>query len=451
MAFEPSRLASYDRESILAEIKRVVKLFFPDKCPKHGEFNRFSRVHSSTVVREFGSWEAAMRASGLEYARSPLDRKALVADLRAVLHRAGGRYFTQDFYERNGGLHSVKTIKARFGNGEWAQVLEQVLGVGKVRRVIVRKPRPSLPSRTDLLKELARVWNEVKGRPTKEDFKRRSKVHTHVVEDQFGGWTKACDLLASQDKSLSPLVTGSGRRCSDDMLLAELHSVVAKTSGKILLYRQYRDLGGTYSIHAFQKHFGGWESALQRIGLKGGHKEATNEELFSEIQRVWEILGRQPKASEMRQQQTKMRGVDVITQRFGGWHQAIHAFCRDRNSTSSEQEAIMPIPEQPQSSGEQKTKPSLGIGCQKQQLKPNEVTILKTTPRLPGPRLRFKVLERDHFTCRACGRSPATMIGLVLHVDHIIPYSGNGETVLDNLQTLCSQCNLGKSDSTAAT
>ncbi|WP_343324290.1 HNH endonuclease signature motif containing protein [Streptococcus sp. Marseille-P8640] len=35
---------------------------------------------------------------------------------------------------------------------------------------------------------------------------------------------------------------------------------------------------------------------------------------------------------------------------------------------------------------------------------------------------------------------------VVLHVDHIIPWSKGGETVLGNLQTLCSKCNLGKSD-----
>lgn len=56
--------------------------------------------------------------------------------------------------------------------------------------------------------------------------------------------------------------------------------------------------------------------------------------------------------------------------------------------------------------------------------------------------LRFQVLERDRI-CRLCGRAPG-QDGAQLHVDHIVPYSLNGLTVLDNLQVLCNKCNLGK-------
>lgn len=42
--------------------------------------------------------------------------------------------------------------------------------------------------------------------------------------------------------------------------------------------------------------------------------------------------------------------------------------------------------------------------------------------------------------------SPAKDSTVELHVDHIIPWAKGGETVMDNLQTLCSKCNWGKSD-----
>ena len=64
----------------------------------------------------------------------------------------------------------------------------------------------------------------------------------------------------------------------------------------------------------------------------------------------------------------------------------------------------------------------------------------------PSPRLRFQVLVRDKFTCRFCGASPSKDPSVTLHIDHIMPWSKGGKTTLDNLQTLCSTCNLGKSD-----
>lgn len=56
--------------------------------------------------------------------------------------------------------------------------------------------------------------------------------------------------------------------------------------------------------------------------------------------------------------------------------------------------------------------------------------------------LRYDVLRRDNFKCVICGRT--SQDGAFLHVDHILPIARGGETKLDNLQTLCENCNLGK-------
>ena len=63
-------------------------------------------------------------------------------------------------------------------------------------------------------------------------------------------------------------------------------------------------------------------------------------------------------------------------------------------------------------------------------------------------RLRFIVMQRDNFKCCMCGASPAKDSSVELHIDHIIPWSKGGETIMENLQTLCSKCNLGKSNLT---
>ena len=70
----------------------------------------------------------------------------------------------------------------------------------------------------------------------------------------------------------------------------------------------------------------------------------------------------------------------------------------------------------------------------------------KSVSRTISDKLRYQVLKRDHFKCCACGASPAKDPYVELHIDHIVPWSKGGETVLQNLQTLCSRCNLGKGD-----
>ena len=70
----------------------------------------------------------------------------------------------------------------------------------------------------------------------------------------------------------------------------------------------------------------------------------------------------------------------------------------------------------------------------------------KSSTRIISDKLRYQVLKRDFFRCCYCGASPAKDPTVELHIDHIVPWSKGGSTSLDNLQTLCSRCNLGKSD-----
>lgn len=58
--------------------------------------------------------------------------------------------------------------------------------------------------------------------------------------------------------------------------------------------------------------------------------------------------------------------------------------------------------------------------------------------------LRHEVFKRDDYTCVECGAKKED--GATLHVDHKIPVSKGGTDELDNLQTLCSDCNLNKGD-----
>ncbi|MGB3640866.1 MAG: HNH endonuclease [Rivularia sp. (in: cyanobacteria)] len=55
--------------------------------------------------------------------------------------------------------------------------------------------------------------------------------------------------------------------------------------------------------------------------------------------------------------------------------------------------------------------------------------------------VRVSVLHRDKSKCVFCGKSAKQV---QLEIDHMIPFSKGGSNNLNNLQTLCIDCNRGK-------
>ncbi len=68
----------------------------------------------------------------------------------------------------------------------------------------------------------------------------------------------------------------------------------------------------------------------------------------------------------------------------------------------------------------------------------------KLERKIMNDEIRYNVLKRDNYTCQICGAKASD--GVKLHVDHIIPITRGGKTVMSNLQTLCERCNVGKSN-----
>jgi hypothetical protein len=67
----------------------------------------------------------------------------------------------------------------------------------------------------------------------------------------------------------------------------------------------------------------------------------------------------------------------------------------------------------------------------------------KSKRRAVSKKLRLLILERDGYKCCICGR---TAKETKLEVDHKIPVAKGGKDSLNNLWTLCIDCNRGKSD-----
>lgn len=206
------------------------------------------------------------------------------------------------------------------------------------------------------------------------------------------------------------------RDVPDNELLADLKRVAATSPGSRLTWQGYRR-AGTFGAETIRRRFGSWNAALERAGLEVNKRwRIPDHELLNNIGELWTRLGRQPRRTDLAKHGSRF-GSPTYEQRFGGWRKALEAFLAFAN------EVNLPLSGSHRVFGDS-----------------------RTTPRQPSLRLRFKVMRRDQFRCSQCGASPAKQSGVDLHVDHVVPWAKGGETILENLKTLCSRCNLGKSD-----
>lgn len=211
------------------------------------------------------------------------------------------------------------------------------------------------------------------------------------------------------------------RNTSDEELLNDLKAVsniINKGTVTMEEYNQY----GKYHSTTLTRRFGSWFLCLQKAQLQMSRSKIgiSNEALFDNIEKVWIKLGKQPSYTQM--EEYGEFSIGTYTKRFGGWRKALEAFVDYVNSTEIKIDESEPTSDTTSDVANHITRRDINL------------------------RMRFIVMKRDNFKCCMCGRSPATTPGLELHIDHIIPWSKGGETVIDNLQTLCSDCNLGKSN-----
>ena len=205
------------------------------------------------------------------------------------------------------------------------------------------------------------------------------------------------------------------KRATDEELIEDMKKVSQEHGLSSMSMREYSQYG-QFDCSTIIRRFGTWNSALKiaLIGLK--NKFWTEEELFENLEHVWIMKGSQPRRRDMDDKSLSKISSGAYLRYYGKWSEALKCFAAYLNQ-------IEPLKPEPQGK-----------------------VSLHQTKRDINLRLRFLVMKRDNFKCCACGASPAKDPSVELHIDHIIPWAKGGETVIENLQTLCSKCNLGKSD-----
>jgi 5-methylcytosine-specific restriction endonuclease McrA len=292
---------------------------------------------------------------------------------------------------------------------------------------------------------------------TQKAYRPLARFSCSTVIRRFGTWNSAVTSARLKPSILM--------NTTPQQLLTDIRRVAKKLRTKKLHQCQYTKLGN-HSSMVIQRHFKSWQNASLAAGLTPAKfQNIPTSHLLADIEQVWRRLNRQPTYNEM---YPLLSRYNVLThcRHFGSFQSALKTFIKHINShpERNPERSRRAYPKHAELIEQRpgKVVESLHPLSPRQRagvraIAPNPSKYSTTNPRHSHSnfpqrsksinyRLRYLTLRRDHYRCRACGRSPATHPGTQLQIDHIIPTSRGGKSTPSNLQSLCQTCNIGKSN-----
>jgi hypothetical protein len=188
------------------------------------------------------------------------------------------------------------------------------------------------------------------------------------------------------------------------------------------------------------------------------HCRWDREKCIDALRRWYEIHGHSPRWREWNAAGDEYPGGATVQKYLGLWSEALAAAglparAVGQNYTAEEKEAAVRLWRE----GNEPLAIAERFGVARRTLLEwvNEAGFGRRRPpqlRLPGlykrypidPETRWRIWERDDFTCQECGARR------YLSIDHIVPVVGGGTDDDSNLRTLCRPCNSAKCDTEMA-
>ncbi|MGH7951322.1 MAG: homing endonuclease associated repeat-containing protein [Limisphaerales bacterium] len=252
---ELQTLTNYDNQTLIAEIKRVSNLL-PDGKLNRSEFDRLSKVHSSTLRYKFGSWRKALEAADLgkrfNDSNEALSREKIIEQLKMVSNKLGHTTVIYKNFRQETGI-SINPILRIFGSFrnalKAAGLTPSSLGVRYTDE--------------ECYENLLDVWTALGRQPVYSEMKNLpSRVGPKAYVLRWGGWRKALAAFierVNQDVSEEPaikskpviksLVVPPVKRTSRDIRIGLRYKVLMRDGCKCVL------CGRSQQAHNVDIHF----------------------------------------------------------------------------------------------------------------------------------------------------------------------------------------------------
>jgi hypothetical protein len=202
MKFELERLQrNCGNDVILNEIRRVVLLIDIPHVSR-AEFDKYSKISSSTIVKRFGSWGASLGEAGLsnrykglmvttrmrQQKGKRMTNTDLLNELCRVAQEIGTKALTIEQFDKHAAI-SAETVRRRFGS--WWKALDeaglQISNLGKRY------------SEDDYFENLLKVWTHHGRQPKyREMDEQPSKISSGAYEAKWGNWHKALQAFVER-------------------------------------------------------------------------------------------------------------------------------------------------------------------------------------------------------------------------------------------------------------
>lgn len=205
-------------------------------------------------------------------------------------------------------------------------------------------------------------------------------------------------------------------RITNDQMLSSVKEYAKNVNFRYFSTKEYNKWKGrTACSDTIIERFGSWKKVLTLLGIEGGReKKYTAEHLVDNLENIWKRLGYPPGKRQIGKLGLKIseHPYKII---WGSVRQACECLADFHEGRLSREKLL-------------------------------KGTILACARRTIPLNIRWAVLKRDKYKCIKCGRSPSLDHKVEIEIDHIKPVARGGTNDIENLQTLCKDCNQGKKD-----